>query len=94
MPKQKGFPISETAAASFLLRVDRALRRSGFTLVELVVVIAIVAVLATIGLLSLQGYGTDARNAATKTNVRSVSTAFGTAGSDASVSLRSFVSRS
>lgn len=47
---------------------------AGFTLVELIVVIAILAILATIGFLALSGYAQDARDAAVKTNVRSVQT--------------------
>ncbi len=34
----------------------------GFTLVELIVVIAVLSVLATIGFISLQGYAVDARD--------------------------------
>lgn len=44
----------------------------GFTLVELIVVIAILAILATVGFLSLSGYSDDARTATVKANVRTV----------------------
>lgn len=45
---------------------------SGFTLVELIVVISILAVLATIGFLSLSGYSQDAKKSAVASNVRTV----------------------
>ncbi|MFZ3233019.1 MAG: type II secretion system protein [Patescibacteria group bacterium] len=47
----------------------------GFTLVELIVVITILAVLATIGFLALSGFSQDAKDSATKANVRSIQTA-------------------
>ncbi len=47
----------------------------GFTLAELIVVITILAILATVGFLALSGYSQDAKDSATKTNVRSVYTA-------------------
>ncbi|MFB0965080.1 MAG: prepilin-type N-terminal cleavage/methylation domain-containing protein [Patescibacteria group bacterium] len=46
----------------------------GFTLVELIVVVTILAILATIGFLALSGYLKDARDSATRANVRSVQT--------------------
>lgn len=52
-------------------RIGR-LRIGAFTLVELIVVISILAVLATIGFLSISGYTSDAKDAAVKSNVRSV----------------------
>ena len=48
---------------------------SGFTLVELIVVVTILAILATIGFLALSGYSQDAKDSAIKANVRSVQTA-------------------
>lgn len=48
---------------------------SGFTLAELIVVVAILAILATVGFLALSGYSDDARDSAAKANVRSVLTA-------------------
>ena len=48
---------------------------SGFTLVELIVVITILAILATIGFLALSGYSQDAKDSAIKANVRSLQTA-------------------
>lgn len=50
-------------------------RFSGFTLVELIVVITILSVLATVGFLALSGYSQDARESAMKTNLKSVQTA-------------------
>lgn len=50
-------------------------RFSGFTLVELIVVITILAILATVGFLALSGYSQDAKDSAIKANVRSVQTA-------------------
>lgn len=47
----------------------------GFTLAELIVVITVLAILATVGFLALSGYSQDAKDAVTKTNVRSVQTA-------------------
>ena len=48
---------------------------SGFTLVELIVVITILAILATIGFLALSGYSQDAKDSVIKANIRSVQTA-------------------
>ena len=48
---------------------------TGFTLVELIVVITILAILATIGFLALSGYSQDAKDSSIKANVRSVQTA-------------------
>lgn len=47
----------------------------GFTLAELIVVITILAILATVGFLALSGYTQDAKDSATKANVRSIATA-------------------
>lgn len=47
----------------------------GFTLAELIVVITVLAILATVGFLALSGYSQDAKDSATKANVRSVYTA-------------------
>ena len=51
---------------------------SGFTLVELIVVITILAVLAAIGFLALSGYSQDAKDSSIKANVRSVFMAIST----------------
>ncbi len=56
-------------------RPSKGLRLSGFTLVELIVVITILAILATIGFLALSGYSQDAKDSAVRANVRSVQTA-------------------
>lgn len=55
-----------------LSKLERALRRSGFTLAELIVVITILAILAVIGFIALSGYTNDAKDSAIKANVRSV----------------------
>ena len=57
---------------SAILRKASPKKWSAFTLVELIVVITILAVLATIGFLALSGYSQDAKDSATKANVRSV----------------------
>ncbi len=44
-------------------------RFPGFTLVELVIVIAILAILGTIGFLSIQGYSASARDGARISNL-------------------------
>lgn len=44
----------------------------GFTLAELLVVIAVLTVLATVGFLAMSGYSSDAKNAAVASNVRTV----------------------
>jgi prepilin-type N-terminal cleavage/methylation domain-containing protein len=67
-----------TLSDSVSSRVSRALRKaaskrlSGFTLAELIVVVAVLAILATVGFLALSGYSSDARDAKAKANVRSV----------------------
>src|SRR3989344_3471303 len=47
-------------------------KRSGFTLVELLMVIAIIGILASLTLVSLRGAGAKARDAKVKTNVSSI----------------------
>lgn len=48
---------------------------SAFTLAELIVVVTILSVLSTIGFMALSQYGNDAKDAAAKSNVRSIYTA-------------------
>lgn len=64
--------------------------RKGFTLAELIVVIAILSVLATVGFLSLQGYAGDAEKSKLATNVRSLSRAVSVEGESSSRSPRTF----
>lgn len=63
----------------------------GFTLAELIVVIAILAVLATVGLLALSGYRQDAKDAVVKTNVRSVYAAIAAESTALQKSARCFI---
>lgn len=56
-------------------KFQKALRGSGFTLAELIVVITILAILAVIGFIALSGYSNDAKDSAVKANIRSVYTA-------------------
>lgn len=63
---------AEKTNGTNLSRLQKALRRSGFTLAELIVVITILAILAAIGFIALSGYSKDAKDSAIKANVRSV----------------------
>ena len=58
-----------------MIRLPSGRSDKAFTLVELIVVITILAILATVGFLALQGYTKDAKDSATKTNVRTVAQA-------------------
>ena len=73
-------------------RKNRRFRISGFTLVELIVVITILAILATVGFLSLSGYSDDARSATVKANVRTVYSAILTESTTTGNSPRYYVS--
>lgn len=53
-----------------------ALKRTGFTLVELIVVITILAILGTIGFLSLKGYSSSARDAIRTSDLANLSKGF------------------
>lgn len=59
-------------AGNILVRKSPNAKLSGFTLAELVIVVAILAVLATVGLVALSGYSQDAKDSAVKSNVRSL----------------------
>lgn len=48
------------------------MNKSAFTLAELIVVVAILSILAATGFVALSQYAGDARDAVSKTNVRSV----------------------
>ncbi len=56
-------------------RTRNALRRAGFTLVELLLVIAILGILGTVVVVNFSGAGDDARKAATLTSINSISQA-------------------
>ncbi len=62
----------KNAQSEALKKLQKALRSSGFTLAELIVVITILAILAVIGFIALSGYSQDAKDSAIKANVRSV----------------------
>lgn len=64
---------------------------SAFTLAELVVVVTVLTILASVGFVALSGYLSDARESASKANVRSVYTAISAESAVASVSPRYFV---
>lgn len=62
-----------------------------FTLAEIIVVVTLLAILSTIGFLSLSGYRQDAREAVTKTNVRSVYSAIASESATTGNSARYYV---
>ncbi len=64
---------------------------AGFTLAELIVVVAMLAILATIGFLSLSGYRGDARESVIRTNIRSVYTAIAAESAVTGRSMRYYV---
>lgn len=63
---------TKNTRSNALGKFQKALRRSGFTLAELIVVVTILAILALIGFIALSGYSKDAKDSAVKANVRSV----------------------
>ncbi|MFB0964527.1 MAG: type II secretion system protein, partial [Patescibacteria group bacterium] len=63
---------TQNAKSEALRKLQKALRNSGFTLAELIVVVTILAILAAIGFIALSGYSQDAKDSAVKANVRSV----------------------
>ena len=69
--------ISDSVSRRIFRVVNRTRRKkfSAFTLAELIVVVTILAVLASIGFVALSGYLSDAKESASKANVRSVYTA-------------------
>jgi prepilin-type N-terminal cleavage/methylation domain-containing protein len=73
------------------LKMKATASNKGFTLVELIVVITILAILGTIGFLSLQGYSTDARNTAVKSNISTLFSAMNTTASSQGKTMQSLV---
>ncbi|MFZ3232990.1 MAG: type II secretion system protein [Patescibacteria group bacterium] len=73
------------------VRIPKKAKISGFTLVELIVVITILAILATVGFLALSGYSQDAKDSAIKANVRSLQTAISAESAIANNSPRYYV---
>ncbi|MFZ3233412.1 MAG: type II secretion system protein [Patescibacteria group bacterium] len=53
-------------------KASRFVKKFGFTLVELIVVITILAILATVGFLALSGYTQEANVSVMKMNARSI----------------------
>ncbi len=53
-------------------RFDKARSNAGFTLIELVIVVAIVGVLAAVGIPSYNGYIADAKETTAQNNLRSI----------------------
>lgn len=56
-------------------RTRKVLRRAGFTLVEVLLVIAILGILGTVVVVNFSGAGDDARKAATQTSINAISQA-------------------
>lgn len=57
------------------MKKDRKLRRMGFTLVELLLVITILGILGTVVVVNFAGAGDDARKATTLTSINAISQA-------------------
>lgn len=74
-----------------LRNVSSGMRLTGFTLAELIVVVTVLAILATVGFLALSGYSQDAKDSATKANVRSVQTAIASESAVSSNSPRYYI---
>lgn len=85
--------VSDSASSRISGIVAKSKRRkfSAFTLAELIVVVTVLAILASIGFISLSDYFSDARESASKANVRSIYTAISTESAVASVSPRYFI---
>ena len=69
----------------------KMMKKAGFTLVELIVVITILAILGTIAFISLQGNTQEAKNSKVTSDVRSLATAAETALTKQELTLRELV---
>lgn len=67
------------------------MQNTGFTLVELIVVITILAILGTIAFISLQGYGAEAKNSKVTSDIRNLVSAIETKRTRDSITLGSLV---
>ena len=54
---------------------EKIARRSGFTLVELLLVVAILGVLAGVAVVNVQGFGTESRIKSTRMSINAIETA-------------------